>query len=111
MRKSSWAVILEVARMPCMNKSDKILAGEVKEFLQKFDLWDRMIDWGRDIQLQDLYIHVESNPVDGITSIDTKYSAFPKPETGRLLKMERGKTMPEVIGRILLEHYTAMVMD
>ena len=105
------AATLDFCRIPYMNNSDQILADEVKVFLRKFDLWDQMIDWNRDLQLQDIFIHVESNPVDGVTAIDTLYSSFPKPETGRLLKMERGMSMHEVISRILLEHYMALEMD
>lgn len=100
-----------VSRESHKNKLPPNLNGEVKEFLEKFDLMDQCIDWGRDLKLQDLYIHVEVNPRDGVTAIDTRYRSFPKPETGKLLKMERGTTVTEVIARILLEHYVAMLMD
>lgn len=91
--------------------SDKAVAQGVESLIKKFDLYDKMIDWHRDLHLQDIYLHIETTPMDGVVSVDTLYSSFPKPATGKLLKFERGSKAKDVLLHLLLEHYSALGFD
>lgn len=91
--------------------SDQKLAAGIEGLMQRFDLYDKMIDWNTDLMLQDIYLHIETTPMDGVVSVDTLYSSFPKPATGKLLKFERGSKAKDVLLHLLLEHYLALGFD